>query len=282
MQMIPLEYNIIHLRNIEEYINSASKILYSLESLQWLRASKSEVDSETCSGSGVYVIQETVWEAGRDHLSRGSGLLLVLNNKLVGNNKRVATLKEPAGRISPEPGEGVKRSCGMLLFSRDRLPNLAWKLPYCVYSAHSLPPSYFIPRLHNRLFVLRFYPPGPDSVWRWRSLERRWRRLERRRVSFDLLDLSLFTLEIWTTPLAVQRSYLLHFLKLPILSLGMLQLPWWRPTSLYWILIQNYFSLLNYYKWSSYLCPFVPFIVTLCIVDSFFTNQWYYEKKRNE
>lgn len=143
---------------------------------------------------GAYVMEETVWEeAARNHLSRTSRLPLVLNNKLVGNNKRVATLKQPAGRISPERGEGLQRSCGMLLLSRDRLPNLAWKLPYCVYPAHSLPPSYFIPRLHNRLFVLRFYPSGPDSVRRWRSVERRWRR-----VCFDLLDLSLFTQGFWT------------------------------------------------------------------------------------
>ena len=135
-----------------------------------MRTSESEVDSQSCVGNGAYVMQETVWEeAARNHLSRASGLPLVLNNKLVGNNKRVATLKQPAGRISPGFGEGVKRSCGTLLLSRDRLPNLAWKLPYCVYPVHSLPPSYFIPRLHNRLFVLRFYPPSPDSVRRWRT-----------------------------------------------------------------------------------------------------------------
>lgn len=53
--------------------------------------------------------------------------------------------------------------------SRNRLPNLAWKLPHCVGQERgngwpdpsSLPAaasSYFIPRLHNRLFVSRFYP----------------------------------------------------------------------------------------------------------------------------
>lgn len=56
------------------------------------------------------------------------------------------------------------------LLSRNRLPNLAWKLPYCVsgqegermarlaLSPRRAATSYFIPRLHNRLFVSRFYP----------------------------------------------------------------------------------------------------------------------------
>lgn len=70
------------------------------------------------------------------------------------------------------------------LLSRNRLPNLAWKLPYCVSSkegermarlvlspARRAATSYFIPRLHNRLFVSRFYPrseshPAPSPCER--------------------------------------------------------------------------------------------------------------------
>lgn len=78
-----------------------------------------------------------------------------------------------------EWGKGEAAGC---FFSREIASQIS-RENYPIVSApgHTLPPSYFIPQLHNRLFVLRFYSPSSQvAVKVYSSLQRkRWRRLGR-------------------------------------------------------------------------------------------------------